>query len=71
MVFDATQDFNASFHVGGILLFVAGLLFCTLHLPYFREQTANRDDILDVQEIPDFPEDLHLCDDLDPQPTPV
>lgn len=38
LVFDATQDYNASFHVGGSMLLMGGLLCCLLHLPTFRKQ---------------------------------
>jgi hypothetical protein len=69
MVFEATQDFNASFHVGGVLLFIAGLFFCTLHLPFFRRQIKEKHDAeMMACDVPDFPEDLHLFDELDPGP---
>ncbi|KAI0211223.1 Monocarboxylate transporter 9, partial [Lamellibrachia satsuma] len=35
-VYDATNDYDDSFHVGGFMLILAGLLFSLLHLPYFR-----------------------------------
>ena len=45
-MYDATNDYDDSFHVGGFTLILAGLLFCLLHLPYFqRLQKKNEQDI--------------------------
>ena len=35
-VYDATKNYDDSFHVGGVMMILAGLLFCLLHLPYFK-----------------------------------
>ena len=45
-MYDATNDYDDSFHVGGCMLILAGLLFSLLHLPYFRRlQKKNEQDI--------------------------
>jgi len=36
IVYDATKNYDDSFHVGGVMLIVAGVMFCLLHLPYFQ-----------------------------------
>lgn len=38
LVFDATGDFDMSFHIGGSMLIVSGLIFCLLHLPIFSRK---------------------------------
>lgn len=42
MIYDLTLDFNASFHVGGLMLTLAGLICCTLHLPYFQRRCTSK-----------------------------
>ena len=37
-VYDATNDYNNCFQVGGIMLLLGGLLCCILHLPYFTRR---------------------------------
>ena len=41
MVFDATGDFNASFHVGGVMLVIAGIFCFSLHLPFFQKHSVS------------------------------
>jgi|SRR6218665_1787736 len=36
IVKDATQNFDAPFHVSGAMLLLGGCLCCLLHLPYFQ-----------------------------------
>jgi len=43
-VFDATQDYNSSFHVGGAMMMTGGLLCCTLHLPFFKSPKARKEE---------------------------
>jgi MFS family permease len=38
MVFDATGDYDMSFHVGGVMFIMAGLMYCILHLPHFSRK---------------------------------
>ena len=45
-VFDATKDYNSSFHVGGVMMMTGGLLCCTLHLPRFKSAKARKEEEL-------------------------
>lgn len=57
MVYDLTGDFNASFHVGGLMLSLAGLLCCLLHLPFFKlKGVANLEQAAIDMDIP-LPQD--------------
>jgi len=40
MVYDETQNYDNSFHVGGSMLLTGGLLLCLLHLPSLRNYSA-------------------------------
>ena len=53
LVFDATQNYDAPFHVSGVMLIIGGLLCCLLHLSYFKP--------------PNDEEDVDLSDDGDEQ----
>lgn len=60
-VFDATQDYNNSFHVGGAMLLLGGFLCCLLHLPVFKtdkEKDLNIDD-LDLESLQDVDVECH------------
>ncbi len=37
-IFDMTQNYDWSFHIGGAMFVIAGLLYCLLHLPYFTRK---------------------------------
>jgi len=41
IVYDETQNYDNSFHVGGAMLLAGGLLVCTLHLPQLRRLAAD------------------------------
>lgn len=41
MVYDETQNYDNSFHVGGAMMLTGGLLLCVLHLPQLRRSTAS------------------------------
>jgi len=43
MVYDETQNYDNSFHVGGAMLLAGGLLLCLLHLPQMRQFAASAD----------------------------
>ena len=43
LVFDATQNYDAPFHVSGVMLIVGGLLCCLLHLRYFQPRNDEED----------------------------
>ena len=52
-VFDATNNYDVSFHIGGVMLVLSGLLYSLLHLPRFQK---NMEKVLIDEEIfPDLP----------------
>jgi hypothetical protein len=71
MVYDMTLDYSASFHVGGLMLTLAGMLCCVLHLPFFQrrcisklEQVANEMDIPLPEDSFDDGNDADLEDNM-------
>ena len=56
-VYEATGDYDMSFHIGGGVLIVTGALFCILHLPYFtKRKLANAEESAMMQVIdPNIP----------------
>lgn len=50
LVFDATKDYNTSFHIGGSMLLLGGLLCCLLHLPVFSKTKGTSSEDLDNQK---------------------
>ena len=51
-VFELTNNYDVSFHVGGVMFIIAGSLYCILHLPMFtargRAMAAATEAELDV-----------------------
>ena len=49
VVYDMTKNYDLTFHVGGVLLVLTGLLFCLLHMPRFKTKTVTSQTDLTAQ----------------------
>ena len=54
-LYDATGDYDISFIVGGVILVLAGLVFCLLHLSYFTRRSAGVSNDLLMSDPRDIP----------------
>ena len=60
-----TGDYDISFIVGGVILVLAGLVFCLLHLPYFTRRRLDLNDeffTMDIADQRDIPQPPTLSD---------
>ena len=52
-VYDATGNYDISFHIGGVMLVISGLLYSLLHLPRFHSKLDKFE--IDEEVFPDLP----------------
>lgn len=52
-VYDGTKNYDVSFHIGGAVLVLSGLLYCLLHLPVFKRHSDKLQE--DDEVFPDLP----------------
>ena len=58
-MYDLTDNYNASFYIGGAMLILAGSVHCLLHLPWFKTENF----LMTEQPIIPTPEEMLGPDD--------